>query len=1099
MKKTLFCLSLFATFQVNAQGGNTARIQSSSPLLINEVMASNNESALDEEGDDSDWIELFNTTSEDIDLNGYFLSDDEKEWDKFEIEGSLVVPANGRLVLWASGKPELGINHLDFSLSADGEWLGLVSPEEEIVDSLRFGKQKTDVSYGRETDGSDVLRFFSPSSYNGPNNAANAYLGFLEPPVFSHESGFYQSSFNLDISHENNDVEIYYSTDGSIPSPDAVNPVTYHVKFGYPYDTYGQPFPLYDNTYRSFEYSGAAIAISDPQNEPNKIAGITTTYHPHALFSPPNSIDKCRVINAVAYKEGYLPSKQVSRSYFFSANGNNPYQLPLISLNIQPDFLFDYQKGIYVPGVEYDNWRATNPSVPANVYAYANYQRRGDAYEYPANFNYLSEDLGESFEQNVGFRLQGATTRSQQMKSLRVYARTEYEHNELEYPFFEDRSYDAYKRLILHSAGQDYLTLIKDLSIQKAASHLNFDTQAGKSAMVFINGEIWGIHHIRERYDKHYFAQKYGVDEDNLDITKTLYPTNDNMEEGDPAHYAALSAYFWSHEFYSNSEYEYIQTQMDVDNFIDYHIAEIFFLNGDWAGGNNHGLWREKVAYNPNAEQGRDGRWRWFMYDVDGVLIRPWIEDNSMQLAVNPDFGESTLFLRKLLQNTDFKNKFVNRFSDMLNTSFAYDYVAPFILANKENLSHAIDKHIARWGTPPNYAYWESEIDKALESLQIRENIQRDQLRSVLGMSDAYTLTVEVSAEEAGFVHVNSIDILSDTEGIDESPYPWSGTYFKDKPFQIHARANFGYKFLHWEHNAEILTDSVLTINLLANETYRAVFEEDFTSENPMPVAFEASACGYQFTFWDEDSPKGSFPAHMAFVYMNEEDPTLESEIEGFTNGNYDYTSKTRISGLGEEGISFINTGSGREGYPDTKLGGAILSVNTSGMDSLKLLFTAGTVEANSREYNLRLQYRIGDKLPFADWLDENNEPVEYMRSSTSGQSENFELNLPAELMNREYVQILWRYYFTGVRNDEESGARDEIRLDDVRLQSNLKLETPVIVDEIYDTFRLIEAQNVVNPAVRFELEAGGNILLNPGFETGQGTVFRANIADCTD
>src|SRR5690606_3874538 len=135
---------------------------------------------------------------------------------------------------------------------------------------------------------------------------------------------------------------------------------------------------------------------------------------------------------------------------------------------------------------------------------------------------------------------------------------------------------------------------------------------------------------------------------------------------------------------------------------------------------------------------------------------------------------------------------------------------------------------------------------------------------------------------------------------------------------------------------------------------------EDFISANPFPRANEVANCGFEFTSWSDASPAGSFPEAMAFVYMAEEDPGFSASIEGLTSGAYSLSSKTRINGMGTEGISFINTGSGNTGYPAAKLGGALLALNTQGLDNLELQFTAGTVKANSREYNLSLQYRVG-------------------------------------------------------------------------------------------------------------------------------------------
>lgn len=1068
-------------------------------IVINEFMASNDNVATDETGEASDWIEIYNGTGSTVDLNGLFISDDFEDLEKHELEGLPLLSAGDRIFLWASGNTNISSRHLGFSLSASGEWLGLIAADgSTLLDSLSFGPQRTDVSFGRLTDGASEFRYFSPASFDAPNESQDAYLGFLEPPTFSHLSGFYQNSFNLNLTHSDNSVQIFYSKDGSIPKASAVSPVEYDVKFGYPFQANSSPHSLYHKTYQSYAYPSGGVSVTDPANESNNISLITTTYHSHLFYTPQTSIDKCRVLSAIAYKEGYLPSEQVTQTYFFNTNGLSEYQMPIISLAVQPNFLFDYHQGIYVAGSGFDQWRAENPSVQANEYSWANYRRTGAGHEYQASLTFF--DLNsQTFEQNVGVRVNGATSRALQQKSLRLYARSEYGKNTLDYKFFDELSDDSFKRLILYNSGQDLYTLIKDLSAQQALAHLDTDTQAGKPSVLFINGEFWGIHHIRQRYDKYYFANKYGVDPENLDITKTVYPSSTNMEEGDPSHYLSISSYIHSHSLSSSSEYNYVSTQIDIDNFIDYHIAEIFFANSDWAGGNNHGLWREKVPYDPTAPKGRDGRWRWFLYDMDSALTRQFIEENHLSYATNSNFGEATIFLRKLLNNDEFKKKFITRFSDLLNTSFKHDYVAPILLANKAKIEGGIVKHIERWGTPPNYNFREISTDDVLESAQLRPNIQKGHIKSKFGLGSLYDLTVDVSSEEEGYVQVNTIEILSSTKGISGVVYPWTGEYYEDIPVEITAKPKLGHKFLHWEYNGATLPDSVLTVSLTQNKSYKAIFAEDFLSENPLPTAFQMAPCGYSFSSWDEESPEGTFPASMAFVYMNQEDPLLSAEIEGFTDGDYDHGSKTRINGLGEDGISFINTGSGNSGYPDTKLGGALLAVNTTNLDSLKLAFSAGTMTANPREYNLRLQYRIGDKLPFKDFLDTNNNPVEYTRSATDGHSESFMLDLPPELLNRSYVQFFWRYYYTDFRNEGSGGARDEIRLDDIKLFASLKLSDDVISNSTYNNFREMEVESAIFPAVNLILNAGTKIELKPGFETNQGTVFNASLVGCPE
>jgi hypothetical protein len=237
----------------------------------------------------------------------------------------------------------------------------------------------------------------------------------------------------------------------------------------------------------------------------------------------------------------------------------------------------------------------------------------------------------------------------------------------------------------------------------------------------------------------------------------------------------------------------------------------------------------------------------------------------------------------------------------------------------------------------------------------------------------------------------------------------------------------------------------------------------------------------------------------MIFVYMDEEDPTLSASIAGFTSGDYDNNSKTRVNGLGNNGISFINTGSGQNGYPDTRVGGTILSLNTINYDSLRLSFTAGTVEAKSREYNLRLQYRIGDKLSFSDFLDKNGQIVEYTRSTVNGSEQQFEVKLPDTLMNKPYVQLFWRYYYTGTRNSQSSGARDEIRLDDIKINAKLLIDQPVVTAQVYDKYEEITAESIVNPNTNLVLEAGRAIIIKPGFSTSSQAIFTATVTGCPE
>jgi hypothetical protein len=121
-------------------------------LSFNEVMASNSTTLADDAGEYDDWIELFNAGDQDLELEGYFISDDEDDPYKKRLPAGLSVPAQGTLLLWADSDPEQGLTHLPFKLKAAGETISLTSPEGEAIDGLSFGGSIEDQVFGRYPD-----------------------------------------------------------------------------------------------------------------------------------------------------------------------------------------------------------------------------------------------------------------------------------------------------------------------------------------------------------------------------------------------------------------------------------------------------------------------------------------------------------------------------------------------------------------------------------------------------------------------------------------------------------------------------------------------------------------------------------------------------------------------------------------------------------------------------------------------------------------------------------------------------------------------------------------------------------------------------------
>jgi hypothetical protein len=138
-----------------------------SPVRINEVMASNAAAVERDDGEFPDWIELVNLTASAIDLGGATLTDDLGDPAKHVLPAGLILPANGYLILWADDLGERD-DAAPFKLAADGESVGVYSPEGDAWDSLDYGPQTTDVSWARSPDGTGA---FAPDATPTPGAA----------------------------------------------------------------------------------------------------------------------------------------------------------------------------------------------------------------------------------------------------------------------------------------------------------------------------------------------------------------------------------------------------------------------------------------------------------------------------------------------------------------------------------------------------------------------------------------------------------------------------------------------------------------------------------------------------------------------------------------------------------------------------------------------------------------------------------------------------------------------------------------------------------------------------------------------------------------
>lgn len=838
MKKiTLMLLFLFGMMTTNAQ-----------TLVLNEVMTSNASVIADDDGEYNDWIEIYYTGAAAFNLQGYSLSDDATLPAKWVFPTYFIQPGE-HLLIWCSDKNRTDINndlHTNFKISSTGEVIYFNKPNGTLQDSFPAVILPINVSYGRQTDGATTKVYFQQSTPGAANNTPG-FSQVLNAPNINIPSGFSTSSFSVNVSYPDPSVTIIYTLDGSDPVQTNLAGTNYNYKNKYKELVSHTAGALIQNNYKSFTYT-APIVITDRSSTANDLAKMSSTFQNVPSYIPTFNVFKGTVLKVRAFKNGAIPSPIITKTYFVNPQGSSRFTLPVVSLSLTESKLFDYTNGIFVAGKDFDDWRAANPTVDANFdnvnesNGNANYVRNEVGSEQIGHISYFVNGL-EVLNQNIGITINGGNSRGFQSKAFRLSARSEYGNDKMSYPFFANETHNSYKRLLLRNSGQDFRsTMFRDGLFHSLVEKLNTETKSYQPSIVFVNGEYWGILNIRERYDKHFFNQKYNINDGELDYLKNdLTP-----EEGDGIHYAAMETYLENNSLATQAKYDYIKTQLDPENMRDYYISNIYAQSTDWPGWNTI-FWRKRTAaYEPNAPFGQDGRWRTGINDMDDTMGEYPEGSNHNTLAFatatgvfdypNPEW--STLILRRLLENPEFKLNFINRFADLLNTYFLPSRVNASIDAFKNKINPEIAEHQARWKPFESIATWNDySIQSMKDFANGRPNNQRAHIRTKFGITGDINATLNVDFAARGFIKMNTVDINSTTPGVASNPYPWTGIYFKNIPVTMKAVAYPGFTFSHWSGDSSS-TSAEITLTNNTNFSVTAHFVPAGSGGEEVPIYF---------------------------------------------------------------------------------------------------------------------------------------------------------------------------------------------------------------------------------------------------------------------
>ncbi len=194
----------------------SADVANAQSLFINEFMASNTSTVTDPDYNAyADWIEVYNAGNADVNLNGYTITDLLSQPQKYRFTTNIIVPSHSFAIIWADDRAVN--NHTNFKLSASGESIGLFDGIGNVVDTLSFGAQQDDISYGRCPDGTATWYRLFPASPGAPNLPSQIW-DKLMPPVLSHQRGFYPAPIVLTLTNPDSDAVLFYTTDGHTPT-----------------------------------------------------------------------------------------------------------------------------------------------------------------------------------------------------------------------------------------------------------------------------------------------------------------------------------------------------------------------------------------------------------------------------------------------------------------------------------------------------------------------------------------------------------------------------------------------------------------------------------------------------------------------------------------------------------------------------------------------------------------------------------------------------------------------------------------------------------------------------------------------------------------
>lgn len=425
---------------------------------------------------------------------------------------------------------------------------------------------------------------------------------------------------------------------------------------------------------------------------------------PGDLYNAPLILSGQQVISVksrLLWPDGHL-GPIITHSYFV----NIATQLPLLNITTAPDNLWDETFGIYT-----------------------NFAERGLQWERSATAVFYDPLTMTGWESTAGLRLHGGGSREFDKKSLRLYFRDQ----RLIYPLFGEIGVTEFRQVVLHSGGQDLgefalsWTLLRDQLASELALEIGLYSPRARPVLLFLNGQPWGIYLLRERPHERFLQDTYGVQNPLiLDSPDTSLANRNGAPER--LLWDNLIDFAAQHNLNDDANYAYVQTQINLNNFIDYHILQLYMANTDWPG-HNYQLFRPQI---------QTGKWQWLVWDSNYTFgLQPVLLNYEASTAATDSLtrlltftdpnngGRHALLFQKLWHNPDFRRRFTGRFNELLDSTFSAELMLGRIDRLAAPLAHDIAFETGRW---PHFTNWAYNVQALRHFVQQRPQILKTQL-----------------------------------------------------------------------------------------------------------------------------------------------------------------------------------------------------------------------------------------------------------------------------------------------------------------------------------------------------------------------------------